>query len=163
MKTCTKCDESFDLSMFYSSRSGKDGVGSWCKPCTKEHQRVYHAEWYKKNKQKKLTNAVVWAKSNPVKIKAHQTKHRHTHPEYDFNKKSRRRQRIDASCFVVSKNEILKMRQKPCIYCGEKSSHIDHVIPLSRGGQHRIGNLAPSCMKCNLTKNNKFISEWRFA
>jgi hypothetical protein len=112
MKTCTKCNESFDVSMFYSSRNGRDGLSSWCKPCTKEQQRTYHAVWYKENREKKLSESVAWAKSNPEKIKAHQTKHRHTHPEYDFNKKSRRRQRIEATNFAISKNEIVKIFRK---------------------------------------------------
>lgn len=30
--------------------------------------------------------------------------------------------------------------------------HIDHMIPLSRGGSHDIDNLAPSCGSCNMKK-----------
>lgn len=52
-----------------------------------------------------------------------------------------------------------------CYYCYKTFStmevHIDHIIPLSKKGPHEIGNLCASCPKCNLTKREKLISEWR--
>jgi len=33
--------------------------------------------------------------------------------------------------------------------------HIEHVLPRSRGGRTRPGNLALSCPGCNLTKNER--------
>jgi 5-methylcytosine-specific restriction endonuclease McrA len=30
--------------------------------------------------------------------------------------------------------------------------HIDHFVPLSRGGNHKIENLVPSCINCNMKK-----------
>lgn len=50
-----------------------------------------------------------------------------------------------------------------CAYCGELPEllHMDHVVPLSRGGQHAIGNVLPACPGCNLSKNAKFLAEWR--
>lgn len=49
-----------------------------------------------------------------------------------------------------------------CAYCKtEPFEHIDHVVPLARGGRHAIGNLLPACQTCNLTKGAKTLSEWR--
>lgn len=42
-----------------------------------------------------------------------------------------------------------------CIYCNGaygEIEHIEHVMPLSRGGSHTVDNLAPSCEACNLSK-----------
>jgi hypothetical protein len=36
----------------------------------------------------------------------------------------------------------------------EKSLHIDHVIPLSRGGDDTLENVRPSHGKCNIRKHN---------
>lgn len=36
---------------------------------------------------------------------------------------------------------------------------MDHVIPLSRGGDHSIDNIVPSCFSCNASKGNKLLSE----
>lgn len=55
-----------------------------------------------------------------------------------------------------------------CAYCGVSLTdipmHIDHIIPLSRGGRHSPENLCASCGPCNLSKNNKTAEEfmlWR--
>lgn len=52
-----------------------------------------------------------------------------------------------------------------CFYCGDKVSgrslHLDHIIPLSRGGDHTPENLCFSCAPCNLSKANKTPEEWR--
>ena len=50
-----------------------------------------------------------------------------------------------------------------CAYCGQTSDdlHREHVIPLSRGGRHSVGNIVPACPPCNLTKKSKLLSEWR--
>lgn len=49
----------------------------------------------------------------------------------------------------------------PCVYCGATEQiTIDHVVPLSRGGKHEAENLAPACLPCNCSKNNKLLSEW---
>lgn len=37
----------------------------------------------------------------------------------------------------------------------EKSLHIDHVIPLSKGGDDVLANVRPSHGKCNIKKHNK--------
>lgn len=48
-----------------------------------------------------------------------------------------------------------------CQYCGEsvslKSCTLDHVFPLSRGGDNDWLNLVTSCSKCNTHKGSKLI------
>lgn len=49
-----------------------------------------------------------------------------------------------------------------CAYCGLKRRlTVDHVIPLIRGGEHRIGNVLPACRSCNSSKKDKLLAEWR--
>jgi 5-methylcytosine-specific restriction endonuclease McrA len=51
-----------------------------------------------------------------------------------------------------------------CFYCGSDGPlTMDHVIPISRGGRHSVGNLLPACKGCNSTKNNRTIMEWRLS
>jgi len=50
-----------------------------------------------------------------------------------------------------------------CIYCGVSNGAMtaDHLVPLSRGGEHMLGNLVPACLSCNSKKHNKYLgSEW---
>ena len=46
-----------------------------------------------------------------------------------------------------------------CEYCGlaqagqEATFHIDHVVPVTAGGQTVLENLAPACVSCSLRKS----------
>ena len=41
---------------------------------------------------------------------------------------------------------------KPCKYCTMPSTSLDHIVPLSRGGTHEMGNLQLICVMCNTAK-----------
>lgn len=57
--------------------------------------------------------------------------------------------------------KMLRRMNYKCLYCGSPHEHIDHILPLSRGGQHIIDNLTASCASCNLSKSNKLLGqEW---
>ena len=49
---------------------------------------------------------------------------------------------------------------KSCIYCGNPSESIDHVLPRSRGGLSVTENCVPSCLSCNGHKSNTDAFEW---
>lgn len=55
-------------------------------------------------------------------------------------------------------------RQKgKCYYCGKKVGgkfHVDHVVPLSRGGSNNPDNLVVACPSCNVRKNSRMPHEW---
>ena len=52
-----------------------------------------------------------------------------------------------------------------CNVCGASTNlHIDHIIPLSKGGKTILSNLQVLCKKCNLQKGNKTMGQfikWR--
>jgi hypothetical protein len=49
-----------------------------------------------------------------------------------------------------------------CSYCGSSGPiQSDHVIPRSRGGSNKLGNLVPACTLCNQDKSNMTPEEWR--
>jgi len=33
-------------------------------------------------------------------------------------------------------------------------AHLDHIVPLSKGGQHILSNVQTLCRKCNITKSD---------
>lgn len=46
--------------------------------------------------------------------------------------------------------------EKVCFYCGIECSlnyHVDHYVPLARGGEHALENLRIACAPCNIQKN----------
>lgn len=52
----------------------------------------------------------------------------------------------------------------PCKYCGTPHARsVDHIRPISRGGDHRLSNLAAACMPCNLAKGSRTPGQWKRA
>ena len=37
--------------------------------------------------------------------------------------------------------------------------HIDHIVPVSKGGPNHIGNYMPACSRCNVIKSNLTLGE----
>jgi 5-methylcytosine-specific restriction endonuclease McrA len=56
------------------------------------------------------------------------------------------------------------LEKAQCHWCKDFFSpnkcHVDHIVPLSRGGAHCLANLAIACAKCNMSKGGKLPSEW---
>lgn len=52
-----------------------------------------------------------------------------------------------------------------CAYCDKPAAqlHMDHVVPINRGGRHGIGNILPACLKCNISKHDKLLVVWKYA
>lgn len=49
-----------------------------------------------------------------------------------------------------------------CCFCGDgrRTVQIDHMIPVSKGGEHVLENLFPCCKRCNRSKSAKGWQEW---
>jgi|DEB0MinimDraft_3_1074331.scaffolds.fasta_scaffold00146_21 5-methylcytosine-specific restriction endonuclease McrA len=109
----------------------------------REYDRAYAAE----NSARKVEAAKNWRDRNPERRAVIVQK-------YDA-----RRRNWKADCDQVA--DIAKWREdadKACHWCGVDCSadfHVDHVIPLSKGGSHTLDNLVISCPTCNLRKGAK--------
>lgn len=58
--------------------------------------------------------------------------------------------------------ELLQAYQNKCAYCNKHltaPTH-DHVIPLSRGGEHTLENIVPACWQCNRLKYTRTALEF---
>lgn len=56
---------------------------------------------------------------------------------------------------------VLKAFGSACAYCGVKDKlQMEHVHPVSRGGQHTWQNVVPACASCNLRKRAKPLTDW---
>ena len=58
--------------------------------------------------------------------------------------------------------QIMKRDNYTCKICGKcmpngNDIHIDHIIPISKGGKTVPSNLQVLCSKCNLSKSNKIL------
>lgn len=48
-----------------------------------------------------------------------------------------------------------------CAYCGvDGDLHMEHVVPISKGGEHHLGNIVPACQTCNYSKGKNDARVW---
>ncbi len=59
---------------------------------------------------------------------------------------------------------VFQRDDKACRYCSAtltlRTMHVDHVVPVSRGGDNDSSNLVAACVRCNLSKGAKILEEW---
>ena len=57
-----------------------------------------------------------------------------------------------------------KIQKGICYYChrevGRENLTMDHLVPLSRGGKSKKGNIVPACKTCNNKKKYLLPLEW---
>lgn len=57
-----------------------------------------------------------------------------------------------------------KIQKGECYYCnrivGRENLTMDHIVPLSRGGTSRKGNIVAACKECNNKKKSLLPVEW---
>ena len=123
----------------------------------REKNREYQREWAKQFRKNNPLNHRRWPSSSE-KLREWRNKN----PEKTRAQKLRRRSRIKGlKDYQIRWKDLEKLLQGNCFYCGQKATQIDHVIPVSRGGTHSIGNLVGACSRCNQTKSDSLIVEWR--
>ncbi len=178
-KTCNKCGQLLPLSLFDMDRSHKDLHTTICKQCKYKpttdrigkrirremrkkgfhHCRMcekwlllenfYRAHGYYKNICKSCSR--VYARLRYAENISYRTERRlHAH--------ARKRMTVKPDPKVVK--TIFALTDGKCVYCGSPANTLDHVVPLSRGGDSEMGNLVPCCISCNSRKKAKSVFEF---
>ena len=187
IKVCSKCGK---LLVAYNGNFGKEkrgkyGFKSRCKECIKEYyednkehikekskewhedNKEYYKEWrennkeyikeknkeyYENNKEHRNKKSKEWYENNPDKI---------------FNRNNKRRLLEETQGDGISKDqwlEMMKFFDWKCAYSGimldKDNRSIDHIIPLSKGGEHEIWNCVPMHRKYNTSKKDNNMLEW---
>lgn len=47
-----------------------------------------------------------------------------------------------------------------CVYCGDESTQMDHVVPRNLGGPEGAHNTVKACKHCNASKGDKDLVDW---
>lgn len=96
-----------------------------------------------------------WRDKNPGK-----------YSHYSPGRNSIRRARLRGASGQYSAADVIQKlfdQDGKCFWCGvdlDGNFHVDHVIPLSRGGSNGPENIAMTCPSCNLSKGSKTPDEF---
>lgn len=118
----------------------------------KARKREYDREYRAKNADhlKKIKDR--WRAENPALVTQIKKAYRH-----------RRRAWAKGGDSTAEIHEWQERQEKSCHWCGCECAddfHLDHVMPLSRGGRHEVANLVISCPSCNSKKSAMLPDEW---
>lgn len=128
-----------------NKETAKASVKKW-KDANREYLRAYDKVKYDSDVEAARARTAAWRKANPEKV---------------AERNRRRRAAKHGATGSHTQNdiaELLKLQRSRCVYCNKslKSGyHIDHILPLSKGGSNAKSNLQLTCAKCNLTKGSR--------
>lgn len=185
-KICNVCKLIQPISYFTKDNYQLTGSSKLCKACQSQYyqnnkdvilnrnlqsQRKYKLKnnlrkitWAIKNKYKVIKTNQNYYKRNIDKITAYNKKWAKENVLAARNKGHRYRVRKrNNTIHSFTKQQLIQRISVfgfMCAYCGGNFDHIDHVIPISKGGPHCLANLRPACKKCNQEKHNKSLNEW---
>ena len=187
-KRCPKCSETKSRAAFSRDRSRLDGLSCYCKACKAAHwdqnrerflaqqaewranhpERVvaWQAAYYAQHIEYYAARALVYRENNRERIAAQKAVYRAGHLSlHAAHQRNRRARKLGAggSHTAEQLTDLRQEQQDLCVYCwgplGE-SPHVDHMIPLARGGSDSIDNLVWACAPCNLKKHAKTAEEF---
>lgn len=172
-KACTKCGQIKTFSEFNIRRASPDGHAYLCRPCDKLAKSKYWQENKEKLKPKNNANYHAKKESRKPLRTAYELAHREESNarvrKWKANNRDavrvysvqRRKKKFVNGVFEIRPKELRRLYESPCFFCGSlENIHADHVVPISKGGRHSIGNLIPACQKCNCSRGSQFISAW---
>lgn len=176
-KVCSKCKQSKPLSAFNKSKRGKFGLNNYCRSCDAQNKR----EWYARNREHALQKTKDWQEENPDRFAENQRKHKEKYKErYSEYYKAwaaenreacrlrkhkyysqLKRQLGEVSPDIIDR--LFEEQEGTCFYCNRELQeyHLEHQVPISRGGLHDDSNLCLSCPTCNLRKKDKTAEEFQ--
>ncbi len=143
---------------------------------------AYKSEWMKKNPEKSAEYHRRWAERHPEytkekteqyyeSMRAAQRRYRRKHPEYTRSPAvvsgrrnyAARRKGATGSHTQADILDQYKRQRGRCYWCRAKVGgkyHVDHVMPLAKGGATDPTNLVISCPTCNSSRKAKLPHEW---
>lgn len=143
MPKCPRCQEDKPLSSFSRDRTKSSGRCSHCKSCKNKAKQEWITPEYKREE------ALKWRQRNPWKYKASNV----------VRGWRSRDARLGLSLDTPPFQKIVDLWREQnfiCSYCGVNCSldtiSVDHMVPVTKGGDHDLKNLTTCCLACNIIK-----------
>ena len=114
-----------------------------------------HAAYNAEHREDKAAHDAMWAKSNPEKRRA-----------YKHCRRARKigNGGIHTAADIQRQGEIQHWvcwwRGPGCLVDCKDDYHVDHLIPLAKGGHNNPSNIVIACPHCNDSKGAKLPQEW---
>lgn len=125
-----------------------------------------NARHYYANREAMIERAARSSKENPERNRAnarqYYARHKDKYSTHSRNRKARARN-ADGHHTAKQIKEMFAKQGGKCANCKASlkgGQHVDHIMPLSRGGSNWISNIQLLCPPCNLTKKAKLPEEW---
>lgn len=143
-----------------------------CVTCAKHgvKERVesgYYREYYLENTDRILKRSKEYARDNALRLKIASRAWVKRNPEKRTaiarQYRARRRAQEEGGISTGTLANWTAAQPKVCFYCGDTCPddfHVDHFVPLSKGGPHVLTNLRIACAPCNLSKSARDPMEW---
>lgn len=131
-----------------------------------ENGREGARERYRKNKARCSERHKLWVERNPDYFKEYARAHIAENNAKSSARRAHARSVMkeeDRSRINGLYREARETRRIRCYLCGGLipigERHVDHIVPLAKGGMHSIDNLAVACAQCNRSKGAKLPEE----
>lgn len=144
-----------------SHREQKRASGKAWTEAHKEQENTRKKAWRSAHRKQENARCKAWDATHPELKKARTKAWAESHPEQRKIYKHNRRNRteIDGGALSSGIIAVLFTRQKgKCAICKKSlkaGHHLDHIVPVARGGKNSDRNVQLTCPKCNLEKNSK--------
>ncbi len=127
-----------------------------------EKMRTYYAKWRSdpQNDAKAKGWIAAWMKAHPEKVRGYYKRwYIENQDALRFLVDQRRRAYKTSNFTFDDWATTLEVFGHCCAYClrGDVKLTMDHVIPISKGGEHTADNVVPACKPCNSKKNDRPI------
>jgi len=126
----------------------------------KKERREYARKWAMENAELRAAFQSEWREKNPDYAANHKANNRHLYKVYA----NRRRNRLASgvlSAGIVTRLYALQKGRCACCSCPlDDSFHLDHIVPLCRGGENTDNNVQLLTAGCNLRKGRKRPEEY---
>ena len=127
----------------------------------KELERFKRKEYYSKNSEKEKLRERIYKKNNPHIKRESERRRRAKKFENGFEpyKETQVLEIYGKDCHICLRPIDLSAPRQPGLHGWEIGLHIDHVIPLSKGGPDTIDNVRPAHGSCNVKKHANPLSK----
>lgn len=128
---------------------------------SKGKRKASGAAWYASNREMVKARSAAWRVANPDQVKAISTAYQVANPEMGRINNLNRSARKRAAGGKLSKDiaaKLFNLQKGKCPCCGQplgENYHMDHIMPLARGGANTDENIQLLRQRCNNQKHAK--------